>query len=76
MNLQQAIHDQILVLSEEEMRRVLHFMTALRQPAEPEQSLGELLDDCFRDVPLSILNDLPEDAAASHDHYLYGAGRK
>ena len=76
MNLQAAIAEQTRVLSEEEMRQVLNFMHRLRQPEQQPQSLGALLDDCFKDVPPEVMETLPADASANLDHYLYSTPKK
>lgn len=76
VNLQEAIQEQARVLSEEEMRQVLNFMRRLRTPEKQPQSLGELIDDCFKDVPPEVMDQLPADASTNLDHYLYGAPKK
>jgi hypothetical protein len=40
------------------------------------QTLGELIDQCFKDVPTEVMGELPEDASLNLDHYLYGAPKK
>ncbi len=76
VNLQQAIQEQAQVLSEDEMRQVLNFMNRLRKKEATPQTLGELIDECFKDVPPEVMDKLPEDASLNLDHYLYGALKK
>lgn len=76
VNLQQTIQEQIQVLSEDEMLRVLNFMKNLRKENKSPESLGALIDECFKDLPTEVLDKLPEDASANLDHYLYGAPKK
>lgn len=76
VNLQQTIQEQIQVLSQDEMQRVLNFMKNLRKEKKSPESLGELIDDCFKDLPTEVLDELPADASANLDHYLYGAPKK
>lgn len=76
VNLQQTIREQIQVLSEDEMQRVLNFMKNLREKKTSPESLGELIDECFKDLPTEVLDELPADASANLDHYLYGAPKK
>ncbi len=76
VNLQQTIQEQIQVLSEDEMQRVLNFMKNLRKERKSPESLGELIDECFKDLPTEVLDELPEDASANLDQYLYGAPKK
>ena len=40
------------------------------------QTLGELIDQCFKNVPSEVMDKLPEDASLNLDHYLYGAPKK
>ncbi len=75
-DLQQAIEAQTQVLSEDEMRQVLNFMNRLRKNETKPQTLGELIDECFKDVPSDVMDKLPEDASLNLDHYLYGAPKK
>jgi hypothetical protein len=46
-------------------------------PQPPPSAEGEIptLADTLKDY-IGVLNDLPEDAATNHDHYLYGAPKK
>ncbi len=76
IDLQQAIKQQAQVLSEDEMRQVLNFMNSLRKKENKPQSLGELIDGCFKDVPPDVMDKLPEDASLNLNHYLYGAPKK
>lgn len=76
INLQQAIQEQAQILSEDEMRQVLNFMNRLREKQQQPQTLGELIDECFKDVPPEVMDKLPEDASLNLDHYLYGAPKK
>ncbi|MDQ3748818.1 MAG: hypothetical protein M3367_07380 [Acidobacteriota bacterium] len=76
VNLQQAIQEQTRALSEDEMRQVLDFMNRLRKKETKPQSLGELIDECFKNVSSEVMDKLPEDASLNLDHYLYGAPKK
>lgn len=77
-NLQQAIHRQVLVLSEDEKQRVYDFMQNLRKEkknghAKPISAIFENLSD---EIPLDEWKELPSDGAENHDHYLYGSPKK
>ncbi len=76
VNLQEAIQEQTRALFEEEMRQVLQFIHRLRQQAPQPQSLGELIDECFQDVPPDVMAQLPADAAANHDKARHSARAK
>lgn len=76
VNLQQAIQERAQVLSENEMRQVLNFMDSLRKKETKPQTIGELIDECFKNVPPEVMDKLPEDASLNLDHYLYGAPKK
>jgi hypothetical protein len=76
VSLQEAIQEQARLLTEDEQREVLHFMLRFRRPERQPQSLGELIDECFQDVPPEVMAQLPADAATNLDHYLYGAPKK
>lgn len=51
-------------------------ITAKSGPRNPSKTLGELIDDCFKDVPSEVMDNLPADASLNLDHYLYGAPKK
>ncbi len=76
IDLQQTIQEQVRVLSEDEMREVLNYMQNLRKEKKSPESLGELIDECFKEVPTKVMDELPEDASLNLDHYLYGAPKK
>lgn len=74
--LQHTIQQQILVLSEEEQREVLTFVNGIRSKKAAAQTLGGLIDECFKSVPADVMDELPEDAALNLDHYLYRSLKK
>lgn len=40
------------------------------------QSLGERLSALARELPDEVVQQLPTDGAAQHDHYLYGTAKR
>jgi putative addiction module CopG family antidote len=38
--------------------------------------IGEIIDELMSDVPDEVLDRLPVDGAAQHDHYIYGTPRR
>jgi hypothetical protein len=38
--------------------------------------IGEIIDDVMRDLPEEVLEQLPVDGAAEHDHYIYGTPKR
>jgi antitoxin component of MazEF toxin-antitoxin module len=42
----------------------------------PGQSVGERIAAMARALPPGTLDDLPDDLASQHDHYLYGAPKR
>lgn len=74
--LQQTIQKQILILSEDEQRQVLSFVNGLRTKNHSNQTLGGLIDDCFKNVSSDVMDRLPEDASVNLDHYLYRSPKK
>jgi len=38
--------------------------------------LWEIADDLLKDVPQEVLDRLPTDGAAQHDHYIYGTPKR
>lgn len=40
------------------------------------RSIGEIIDELMSDVPGEVLDRLPVEGAAQHDHYIYGTPRR
>jgi Arc/MetJ-type ribon-helix-helix transcriptional regulator len=38
--------------------------------------IGEIIDELMSDVPDDVLDRLPVDGAAQHDHYIYGTPKR
>ena len=77
-NLQQAIQEQVRVLSENEMRQVFDFVQNLRREKTSRQAkpISAVFEDLSGEIPLEEWKELPADGAENHDHYLYGAPKK
>ena len=41
-----------------------------------DRPIWEFTAELVRDIPEDVLNALPTDGAAQHDHYLYGAAKR
>lgn len=78
IDLQQAIQEQVRVLSEAEMQRVFDFIQHLRKAkiTMPAKPISAMFDDLSSEIPFEEWNELPSDGAENHDHYLYGAPKK
>ena len=40
------------------------------------QPFANFIDELVSDIPASVLDTLPTDGAAEHDHYIYGSPKK
>ncbi len=76
MNLETAIQERVHTLPVEQQEEVLKFVENLPNKKTSLQRLGQLIDECFKDVPPEAYEQLPTDGAENHDHYLYGAPKK
>ena len=78
IDLQQTIQEQVRVLSEDEMKRVLDFMRNLRKENKSQKAkpISAIFEDLSNEIPLEEWQELPSDGAENHDHYLYGAPKK
>src|SRR5215471_10714129 len=45
-------------------------------PAQTVKPLWEIAADLLKDVPQEVLERLPTDGAAQHDHYIYGTPKR
>lgn len=78
VDLQQAIQEQIRVLSEDEMQQVFNFVQSLRlkKTLPQSKSISAIFENLSSEIPLDEWKELPVDGAENHDHYLYGAPKK
>jgi putative addiction module CopG family antidote len=44
--------------------------------AAKDRPIGAIIDDLMSDLPEEVLERLPEDGAAQHDHYIYGTPKR
>jgi predicted DNA-binding antitoxin AbrB/MazE fold protein len=72
-----------LPLREHEKVRVTVEPQTVAAPDQPlaagdseEMSLGEAIAAMARALPPGALDDLPDDLASEHDHYLYGTPKR
>ena len=77
-NLQNAIQEQMRVLSDDEMRQVLRFVNGLRKIKKTRRAkpISAVFDALSSEMTLVEWSELPSDGAENHDHYLYGAPKK
>lgn len=47
-----------------------------QEAANRARPIGEIIDELMSDVPSEVLDRLPVDGAAQHDHYLYGIPKR
>ncbi len=69
----EAIYEKVKGLPPDKQEKVLEFLNALDVP---KKSIWDKLDDRLKDVPEEELSQLPADASANLDHYLYGTPEK
>ncbi len=74
--IQQAVIEQLALLSLESQQKVLAYAEELAQPKTDGQSLWETIQECAKDVPPEAWEEVPPDGALNHDHYLYGAPKR
>lgn len=51
-------------------------VSAAETESEGTESINEILERIWRDVPDEVLATLPEDGASQHDHYIYGTPKR
>ncbi len=69
----QIIVEKVKVLSAEQQEKVLEFVAALDVP---KKTIWDKLDERLKNVPPEEFAEIPADASANLDHYLYGAPKK
>jgi Arc/MetJ-type ribon-helix-helix transcriptional regulator len=65
----------------EEALALLERREHLQSQPRPEnktgtRSIGEIIDELMSDVPGEVLDRLPVDGAAQHDHYIHGTPKR
>ncbi len=65
----------------EEALALLEQQEQQQGPSRPQNAtgtkpIGEIIDELMSDVPDEVLDRLPVDGAAQHDHYIYGTPRR
>ncbi len=68
-----TIYEKVKGLPPDKQEKVLKFLDALDAP---KKSIWDKLDDRLKDIPQEELAQLPTDASANLDHYLYGSPKK
>lgn len=76
-NLQQTISDQIRVLTDDEMEKVLSYVNGLRQAKNGTdvKPISVIFEELSSEIPFDEWSELPTDGADNHDHYLYGSSK-
>ncbi len=69
----EKIAEKVKVLSAEQQEQVLEFVETLDVP---KKTIWDKLDERLRNVPQEEFAEIPADASANLDHYLYGAPKK
>jgi Arc/MetJ-type ribon-helix-helix transcriptional regulator len=67
-----VVEEALALLSETERRHSAPGSTG-ETAARP---IGEVIDGLMSGIPQDVLDRLPEDGAAQHDHYIYGTPRR
>jgi len=60
----------------QEVTLLLETPEEARPRADADRPIWEVAAELVRDIPDGVLNALPTDGAAQHDHYLYGAAKR
>ena len=70
---EEAVLEEALTLLEQ---REQHQGPSRPQHGTSTKPIGEIIDELMSDVPDDVLDRLPVDGAAQHDHYIYGTPRR
>lgn len=60
----------------QEVTLVLETTQVSAGPAAEDKPIWEVAAELVRDIPQDVLNSVPTDGAAQHDHYLYAADKR
>jgi Arc/MetJ-type ribon-helix-helix transcriptional regulator len=68
-----AVFGEALALLKQREHAQAQQNAATRSGARP---IGAIIDELMSDVPAEVLDRLPVDGAAQHDHYIYGLSKR
>lgn len=51
-------------------------LAKMRHHSQTERPLWQFIEELVADIPPSVLDTLPSDGAAEHDHYIYGTPKQ
>lgn len=60
----------------EEFLDFILFTKQRRHETAKQESIWEVAAQLTQDIPTTVLDSLPVDGAAQHDHYLYGTPKR
>jgi ribulose bisphosphate carboxylase small subunit len=69
----ETIYEQVKELSSKQQEEVLEFVGTLKKP---QKTIWEMWQPLLAEIPQEELDDVPTDASANLDHYLYGSPKK
>ena len=72
-NVAEKIVEKVKIMSAEQQEKVLEFVETLDIP---KKNIWDKLDERLKNVPPEEFAEIPADASANLDHYLYGAPKK
>ncbi len=72
-NVAEKIAEKVKVLSVKQQEKVLEYVETLDLP---KKTIWDKLDERLKNVPLEEFAEIPADASANLDRYLYGAPKK
>jgi hypothetical protein len=55
---------------------VVYWTAKVQQPVENAKSVWDRIDELWESVPEEEWDRMPADAAAQHDHYIYGLPKR
>ena len=66
----------VRLLRPEHQAKVLTYIQSLLQEEGARYSLEEMIDEITSRIPPEAWDNVPEDGAEQHDHYLYGSPKR
>ena len=73
IDVSEKIAEKVKILSVEQQEKVLEFVEILDIP---KKTIWDKLDERLKNIPPEEFAEIPADASANLDHYLYGAPKK
>lgn len=74
--IEQSILEGLRSLSQEQCEKVAEYVHTLARENDSDKSIWDKIGKRINKISLEVWDNVPQDGAQQHDHYLYGTPKK